>query len=182
MQIVILTIAWISITLISIIFVLSHNDKLISHRLRKCADWVYQKPVRILMIGEFDIALFSLWISFLYQTDPFISIVGSPIYHALSMFVILSIILFLYISRISRFKYPIRGALKSAEELYEAEVLAWDNYNSGLDYIISYINENESNPDEIITTILSHISSRNDELGTIARERLKDYKSNTRLG
>lgn len=144
------------------------------------ADWVYAKPIRILTVGELNISLISLWILLLYQTDLFIPIVGLPIYHAVTMFVILSIILSLYTARVFRFNIPIQGALKSPEELYEAEVLSWDDYAAGLDYVISYINENESNPGEIIINTLLHVSTRNDELGALAREKLKELKSNTR--
>ena len=172
-----LLIMWITTTAATFVLILIHRERISSQRLRKYANWIYQRPWRTLITGEINIALFSWWLFYLYQMEPLVSIIDSPLYRAFDIFIILSLLLSLLIAR--KFKiYPsIPGTIRSVEELYEREVLAWKDYSSGLDYIADFIQENEQNPGEVLRNVLSHIASRKDELGTLARDRLISLKN-----
>ena len=163
--------------IVTFILVLVHRGNIEPHRLRRYANWMYQKPWRAQITGEVNIALFSLWLFFLFQMEPLVSIIDSPIYRAFDMFIILSLLLSLFIAREFKIYPSIPGAIRSVEDLYEREVLACKDYSSGLDYISNFIQGNEQNPETVLRNVLLHIASRKDELGDLARDRLIAMKN-----
>lgn len=160
---------WITVFTISFVIYFGAKKQKGPILVQAAGEWINKSRWRMLIIGEMNVVVFTVLIYYLVQTDALTSIIPDPLMYSLGLLFTQNLLLILGILRASNYKPP--SAL-SPMELLTAEILAHDEIEEGLEYVLSYIENNEENPESVIHELYQFLAIRDDEIGKVVRERL----------
>jgi hypothetical protein len=116
-----------------------------------------------------------IWLLYeIVQYEPWASIVGLPAFFVGNMLLSLTLIGAVLVWRLSGYSLEMPNELSSTNEIFEAEVQAWDRPEEGLEHVKQHIHETEEEPDQVLQLFLQYLSKRDDKLGRMARDRLSE--------